>query len=258
MTGWDRMFYESYSTLRKMFNSGILKALIIFWLSLVVVVSAVGQPGEIRVACIGNSITAGARLAEPQLHSYPAVLSAMLREKGYLNHNVKNFGIGGATMIRFGQPNVWRVLDSLTAFKPDIVIIEVGTNETVRGNLHNWDHNIDFEPDYADYLQALRTINPACRIIICSPLDMVLETEGLSPERIANLTERRPLVWQLRKRTRKIANKEHVYFLDLTTPFKGRADLMTETDGVHPNKDGYHFLATLVFGFIVKKEIVRK
>jgi sialate O-acetylesterase len=215
-----------------------------------------GQVRETRVACIGNSITAGARVTEPELYSYPAVLSALLREKGYLNHNVKNYGIGGATMIRFGQPNVWRILDSLTEFKPDIVIIEVGTNETVSGTLHNWDHNIDFEPDYADYLQAVRKINPTCRIIICSPLDMVLETEGLSPERITNLTERRPLVWQLRKRIRKIANKEDVYFLDLTTPFKGRADLMTKMDGVHPNKDGYKYLATLVYEFLVKKGIV--
>ena len=239
-----------------MVNCNFLKALVLLCISFVTVIGARSQNRETRVACIGNSITTGARVAEPQLHSYPAVLSAMLREKGYLNHNVKNFGIGGATIIRFGEPNVWRVLDSLPGFSPDIVIIEVGTNETVSGTRKNWEHIGDFEPDYADYLEAIRKINPACRIIICSPLDMVLQTEGLSPERINDLTVRRPLVWQLRKRIRKIANKEHVYFLDLTTPFKGRSDLMTKTDGVHPNKDGYHFLATLVYDFLVKREIV--
>jgi sialate O-acetylesterase len=241
-----------------MVNCRILKALATFWLSLIIVIGTMGQVRETRVACIGNSITAGARLTDPHRLSYPAVLSSMLHEKGYFNYTVKNFGIGGATMIRFGEPNVWRVLDSLPGFPPDIVIIELGTNETVSGTLHHWEHIGDFERDYADYLKAIRKINPSCRIIICSPLDMVIQTEGLSPERIENLTERRPRVWQLRKRNRKIANKEDVYFLDLTTPFKGRADLMTKTDGVHPNQEGYHFLAKLVFDYLEEKKIVVK
>lgn len=35
-------------------------------------------------------------------------------------------------------------------------------------------------------------------------------------------------------------------FLDLTNPFKGKLELMTTTDGVHPDQDGHHYLATLV------------
>jgi lysophospholipase L1-like esterase len=78
----------------------------------------------------------------------------------------------------------------------------------------------------------------------------------LSPERVENLSLRRPRIWELRKRARKIAKKDHAYFLDLTKPFKDRADLMTTSDGVHPNKNGYSYLATLVFDFMVKKGIV--
>jgi lysophospholipase L1-like esterase len=214
------------------------------------------QVSQLKIACIGNSITFGARVQNPQLESYPAQLSAMLRGGGYMGYEVKNFGIGGATVLRFGTPNIWKVLDSLKLARPDVVVIEVGTNETVSAPRYNWEHIVDFEKDYFEYIDAIRKINPNCRFIICSPLDMVIQTEGLSPDRIKDLTQRRPRIWELRKRARKIANKEHAYFLDLTKPFKGKVDLMTTSDGVHPNNDGYAYLATLVFDFMVKKKIV--
>jgi lysophospholipase L1-like esterase len=83
---------------------------------------------------------------------------------------------------------------------------------------------------------------------------MVLQTEGLTPERIEDLGSRRPRIWQLRKRIKRIAKKQHVYYLDLTRHFKN----MTINDGVHPNQEGYHYLATLVFDFVLKKKIVDK
>jgi acyl-CoA thioesterase I len=235
-----------------------IRASILLFAVVIISLRSSAQISKTRIACIGNSITAGARVLNPELQSYPAVLSEMLYEKGYANYGVKNFGIGGATMIRFGTPNLWRLLDSLQVFSPDVVIIKVGTNETVSAPRYNWEHIGDFEKDYSDYINAIRRINPNCKFILCSPLDMVIQTDGLSPERIKDLSQRRPRIWELRKRVRKIAKKEGAYYLDLTKPFKGKSGLMTTSDGVHPNKDGYYYLATLVFDFIVKKGIVSK
>jgi lysophospholipase L1-like esterase len=219
---------------------------------------SIAQVEKIRIACIGNSITFGARTSNPELQSYPAVLSALLYKNGYSNYEVRNFGIGGATIIRYGTPNIWRLLDSLEIFIPDVVIIKVGTNETVSAPRYNWEHIGDFEKDYFDYIDSIKKISPNCKFIICSPLDMVIQTEGLSPERVKDLSLRRPLIWELRKRIKKIAKKDHAYFLDLTKPFEGKSNLMTVSDGVHPNKDGYHYMATLAFDFMVKKRIVVK
>ena len=213
---------------------------------------------QLRIACIGNSITFGARLDKPDIESYPAVLAEMLKTNDYLNYEIKNLGIGGATILRFGTPNLWRLLDSLPGFVPDIVIIKAGTNETVGKPRLNWEHIDGFEKDYSDYIAEIRKVNPNCKIVICSPLDMVIQTEELSPERITDLTGRRPRIWELRKRIKKIANAENTYFLDLTSPFKGKANLMTIKDGVHPNKDGYQYLASLVYDYLVKRKIVVK
>lgn len=219
-------------------------------------INSKAQIAKARIACIGNSITFGARLMHPETASYPAVLSALFTENGYPNYEIKNFGVGGATMLRFGTPNLWRMLDSLKNFPPDIVVIKAGTNETVGTPRLNWEHISEFEKDYSDYIAAIRKINPDCRIIICSPLDMVLETKDLTQARKDDLSGRRPRIWELRKRIKKIAAKEHVFFLDLTKPFKGKPELMTTMDGVHPNQDGYHYLATLVFDYMRKKKII--
>jgi acyl-CoA thioesterase-1 len=213
---------------------------------------------QLRIACIGNSITFGARLDKPDIESYPAVLAEMLKTNNYLNYEIKNFGIGGATILRFGTPNLWPLIDSLDNFKPDIVIIKAGTNETVGKPRLNWEHIGEFEKDYSDYIAEIRKVNPNCKIIICSPLDMVIQTDGLSPERITDLSGRRPRIWELRKRIKKIAKSERVSFLDLTKPFEGKANLMTKKDGVHPNKDGYQYLGSLVYDYLVKRKIVVK
>jgi len=219
-------------------------------------INSKAQVAKERIVCIGNSITFGARLTDPETASYPAVLSALLTEKAYLKYEIKNFGIGGATMLKFGTPNLWRILDSVKKYPPDIVVIKAGTNETVGAPRLNWEHISEFEKDYSDYIAAIRKINPDCRIIICSPLDMVLETKDLTQTRKDDLSGRRPRIWELRKRIKKIAAKEDVFFLDLTKPFKGKPELMTTTDGVHPNQDGYHYLATLVFDYLRKKKII--
>jgi lysophospholipase L1-like esterase len=213
---------------------------------------------QLRIACIGNSITFGARLDKPDIESYPAVVAEMLKANDYLNYEIKNFGIGGATILRFGTPNLWPLIDSLDNFKPDIVVIKAGTNETVGKPRLNWEHIGEFEKDYSDYIAEVRKVNPNCKIVICSPLDMVIQTDGLSPERITDLTGRRPRIWELRKRIKKIASIENTFFLDLTSPFKGKANLMTKKDGVHPNKDGYQYLGSLVYDYLVKRKIVVK
>ncbi|MBU7577581.1 MAG: hypothetical protein KAF40_05930 [Flavihumibacter sp.] len=67
---------------------------------------AYSQQTKLKIACIGNSITFGARLDDPSSFSYPAIVSKTLQERGFTNYDVLNFGIGGATMLRYEKPNV--------------------------------------------------------------------------------------------------------------------------------------------------------
>ena len=208
------------------------------------------EKDTVHIACIGNSITFGSRLDDPSTNSYPAVLQQIFGDKKV---RVMNFGIPGATMLRFGQPNVWQELEKIKVFLPRVVIIILGTNDTVGGNRHNWDHNADFEGDYEYFLAQMKSLSSDPTIYICSPPDMNLKTPGLSQERLENLTTRRPRLWELRERIKVIARLSGVHFIDLTKKFKNKPELITPADGVHPNKTGYHFLAQQVFKNIKHK-----
>jgi len=197
-----------------------------------------------RVACVGDSITYGANV-DRQTEAYPAQLQALLGKK----YDVRNFGIGSATLIKTGKPNVWQQLDKIKAFKPNIVVIALGTNDTVGGRRRNWEKIDRFDSDYADLISQLSQISTRPRIFVCTPTAMVLQTPGLSEGRLANLKQRKPRMGQLCKRIKALAeaNKDkNVEILDLNPIFQQRPDLIVPKDGVHPNAAGYRFIAEYV------------
>jgi lysophospholipase L1-like esterase len=237
----------------------MIKKIAVFGLITVFIASTVMQAqnqktqetDSLKIACIGDSITFGARVSDPSEDpsedSYPAEL-----EKFFGNEpvNVKNFGVGGATMIRFGTPNVWQVLEDVQSYQPEIVIIKVGTNDTVGQPRHNWENIHDFEQDYSSYISELKALPTSPEIFLVSPTDINLETPGLSDDRKNNLESRRPRLWDLKDRTEQIAEDEGVHFLDMTSTFENKPWLFTEEDGVHPNAEGYEALAREIYNGI--------
>jgi len=204
---------------------------------------AAGSAG-LRIACLGDSITQGARVKE-DTQSYPARMRELLGSR----YEVENFGVGGATLLRSGRPNVWSKLEAVTSFNPHGVVISLGTNDTVDGNRGNWSRIRRFEPDCQELLETLLALPAQPQIWLCGPTSMVLETPGLSDDRRVNLEERRPRLEQLRavlKRTVESLDHPRVHFLDLGPVLNHHPELLTEKDGVHPNVEGYQALARTV------------
>lgn len=202
------------------------------------------EASPIRAACLGDSITAGARV-DAKSESYPARLQKILGD----NFEVRNFGIGGATLIKTGRPNIWRNLDAVKKFEPHIAIISLGTNDTVGGSRMNWEQIERFDSDYSDLIKTLAELPSKPRIVLCTPTAMVLKTPGLSEERLANLTERKPRLQELCKRIRKLAKKhadQKVSLLELNAVLQDRPELLSKGDGVHPNAEGYLAIAQAV------------
>lgn len=58
---------------------------------------------QIKVACVGNSITYGSGLADPKTQSYPSQLQQLLGEA----YEVGNFGTAGSHFIKQRPSSVY-------------------------------------------------------------------------------------------------------------------------------------------------------
>lgn len=186
----------------------------------------------VRVACVGDSITFGAGIADREKNSYPAQLGALLGPQW----DVRNFGHSGATLLAAGD-NPYRKLPEFAAalaFQPDIVIVMLGTNDS---KPWNWAHRDRFAGDYAALLREFAALPSHPRIWICRPMPAFPPSDwGISPAVVER--EVGPLVAA-------IARSERTGLIDQFATMQGRHDLVP--DHVHPNAEGARLLARAVY-----------
>lgn len=190
----------------------------------------------LRVACVGDSITAGDGLAPDQ--SYPSQLQALLGD----SYRVGNFGQGGATLLNKGdrpytQEPVYR---KALQFSPAIVIVHLGTNDT---KPYNWKHQADFSGDYASLIQSFLNLPQPPRIYICRPIPVIGEGNWEILER--GIQEQIPILDAL-------AIRMKLGVIDMHAALEGRPDLIP--DKVHPNPAGAGEMAKAAFRAITGKE----
>lgn len=185
--------------------------------------------GTIRVACVGDSITYGSGISDREVNSYPAQLGRLLGEKW----EVKNFGVGGATLLKQGDRPYWNedAYRQTLAFVPDVVVIKLGTNDT---KPQNWAFKDEFVTDYVALINSYKALGS--RIWICLPVPAFPERWGISDAIIKN--ETMPMI-------RDIALRTETPVIDLYQALEGRADLFP--DLIHPNAQGAAIMAKTIY-----------
>ncbi|NLA61939.1 MAG: sialate O-acetylesterase [Bacteroidales bacterium] len=192
----------------------------------------------LKVACVGNSVTYGAGIAERETMSYPAQLQQMLGG-GY---EVKNFGHSGATLLKKGHNPYWKLkeFEEAVAFNPDIVIFHLGLNDT---DPRNWPrYRDDFTKDYKELIDTFKAEGAEVWICRLTPI--------FHPHpRFKSGT--RDWFWQIQKQIERVAQTSNVGLIDLHSTLYNRPDLFP--DALHPTAEGATIIAKKVYTAISKE-----
>ena len=124
----------------------------------------------------------------------------------------------------------WR--DAL-AFRPDIVIIKLGTNDS---KPENWQYNKGFKDDLQQMVDALQANKNNPRILLCTPIPAFKPTWNINDSVIVHGIT--PVI-------NKVAKKNKLQVIDLHTLYANDGDKMID-DGIHPDAKGARRMAEII------------
>lgn len=190
-----------------------------------------------KIACVGDSITFGAGVADRLNNSYPVQLGVMLGA----DYEVMNFGVSGATMLKKGNKPYWNLKHFQAAqdFQPDIVIIKLGTNDSKPDNWNK--HGHEYKADYIEMIETFRKLESKPDVWICLPVPVFATRWGIN-----EATVTAEIIPQIKE----VAEATGAKIIDLYTPFDGKPELVP--DKVHPNAAGATVIAETVKAAIVE------
>ncbi|NDW09959.1 GDSL-type esterase/lipase family protein [Dysgonomonas sp. 520] len=184
-----------------------------------------------KVACVGDSITDGDGLQDRSKEAYPAILSVLLGD-GY---QVVNFGKSGATMLKSGDWPYWDkpAFREALAFNPDIVIIQLGANDTKPQNIPSFPGK--YEEDLRAMVDSFQQLSSHPEIFLCKPIPSFKNRFHINDTILCS--EAIPAI-------DKVAFEKKCRVIDLHAAFLYRPEFFP--DGVHPDKNGAIEMAVIV------------
>jgi len=175
------------------------------------------------IVAVGDSLTAGYRVAENQ--AYPAILQQRLDRDGY-QYQVINSGISGET-----SSGTLARLDWVLTLKPDIIILETGANDGLRG--------IDLQLTRDNLDRIVNRLRAEGIVVVLAGMKMV-----------KNLGE--PFTREFETLYPAIAAKHDVLLIPFFLEGVAANRQLNQADGIHPTEEGYRRVVDHLYPFVVK------
>ena len=195
------------------------------------------KAGDVKVACVGDSITYGCMVANRNKNNYPTVLNKLLGQ----NYCVANFGYTDRTAIKTADRpyTAEKLYQQSLDFRPNIVVILLGSNDSKK---RNWNKD-KYVKDYGEIIDSYLKLDSAPKVYALLPPPMFEKGKkvlyGLRKDVLDD--EIYPTALQ-------IANDKQISYIDLHEIYKDKKHLFA--DGVHPNAKGCQLLAQEVYNAI--------
>ncbi len=161
------------------------------------------------VTCVGSSTTYGYGLPDRVSNCYPAQLARILQ--GFDSEwETRNFGVNGTCVLRKGsKPYITQsAFHDVLASEPDVVVIQLGVNDSIP---NNWRYKDDFIPDFLALIDAFAQLPSQPKIYIWYPKPVF--SSPWDHDNVVIRDEIIPLISQL-------PTYRDVQVIDLYTPLK--------------------------------------
>jgi len=178
---------------------------------------------EGTIVAMGDSLTAG--LGVPARDAYPAQLERKLKEAGY-RWQVINAGISGET-----TSGALSRIDWLMRLKPDVVILETGANDGLRG--------VDTRLTRSNVDRIVGKLQERGVTVVLAGMQMV---KNLGPGYVADFTDIYPSV----------AKKRHLILIPFFLAKVAGVPSLNQADGIHPRAEGYRIVTDTVYPYVVQ------
>jgi acyl-CoA thioesterase-1 len=190
-------------------------------------VSATRAKTALTIVAVGDSLTAGLGVAEDE--SYPALLERQLQDGG-LDVRVINAGVSGET-----TSGTLARIDWVLTLQPDIVILETGANDGLRG--------IDPGLVRANIRKIIERLEEKNIIVVLAGMRMVW---NLGPVYTADFN----------RIYAEIAEEKRLIFMPFFLEGVATDPALNIEDGIHPNPQGYRIIVARLLPYV--KEAVAK
>lgn len=195
------------------------------------------RKNQIRVACVGDSITYGYGVKRWTRNNYPRKLGILLGNE----YCVHNYGRCGATASYLGDLPYEKTNEykKSLSFNPNVVIMMLGTNDSKANNYKSKKEYLD---DCLRILSSYKENNKEIKAFILTPPPAFEHENGLAKFEINP-----KLVEEMHQAL--LANKD-LMIIDLYQVLQGQKELFW--DGVHPNKEGSNIIANVVYKYLIE------
>ena len=173
------------------------------------------------IVAMGDSLTAGLGVAPNE--SYPALLENLLVERD-LNYRVVNAGISGET-----SSGAKARIDWVLRLNPDIVILETGANDGLRG--------IDPKLVQANIEQIIVRLKQEEVTVVLTGMMMLT---NLGKTYVSAFNELYP----------QLASRHGVVFMPFFLKDVAAEPAKNQADGIHPNPAGYQIIAANLLPYV--------
>lgn len=181
-----------------------------------------GQSAAMKtIVAVGDSLTAGFGVDE--VDSYPVLLEKKLQAAGH-NYRVVNGGVSAET-----SSGTLSRLEWIMTLKPDIILLEIGANDGLRG----------IEPQLVEnnIRQILTRLHQGDVVVLLAGMKMVWNLGTQYVEQFNNIYPR-------------LAAEFDVVFMPFFLEGVAMENTLNLSDGVHPNKHGYAVISDNIYPYV--------